>query len=174
MGRTVWDWASKMGAGAVILWFVQRWFGKRDKAVERGQTLVENARPELIPMGNVGSQYVVGLMIENRGTGLARTLRIGFTGVSEIPSIDEVPPGQSRQAATLNVQGAPFFTSADDSRGDICLVYADRYGNEYSLLIPVTRRSRADGTFNMEIHTRDYKTLAPKLSKARLRGIGGV
>ncbi len=32
--QTVWDWASKMGLGGLVVWLVQRWFNKRDKAAK--------------------------------------------------------------------------------------------------------------------------------------------
>jgi hypothetical protein len=171
--QTAWDWGSKIGLGGVVVWLIQRWFSKRDKAAERGRALVDGARPELVPMTNLGSQYVVALAVENQGKGVARTLRVGFTGVREIETRDDVPVSQMRQVATLNVRDSPFFTEAHDGRADITLAYADRYDNEYRLTIPVTRRRRDDGGFNMDVHMPEHQNIEPKLSKTRLRKIGG-
>jgi hypothetical protein len=169
---TAWDWGSKIGLGAVGVWLLQRWFGKRDKAVDRGHGRVDAARPELVHVGGVGGQCVVQLQVENRGSGTARTRRIGFTGVEEIATLDEVPVGQARITAGLNVERSPFFTAAHDGCAEIALVYADRYDNEYRLIIPVTRQGRADGGFNMVIDFHHYTNITPKLSKTRLREIG--
>jgi hypothetical protein len=173
-GQTVWDWGSKMGIGGVAVWLLQRWFSKRDKAGERGQARVDAAQPELVPTGNAGTQYVVQLYIENRGSGTARTRSLGFTAVQEIPTLDEVPVGQARLTAGLNVQGSPLFDPASNGQAEIRLVYVDRYDNEYRLLIPVTRQNRADGGFNMAMDWHHYTNIIPKLPKTRLREIGGA
>ena len=171
--RVAWDWASKMGLGGLLVWFVQRWLSKRDKQAERGQQLVDAARPELVATTNLGGQYTVQLNVENRGKGPARTLRMGFTGVAEIEARDEVPGGQTRLTASLNIQGSAFFTEAHEGRAEITVIYADRFDNEYRLILPVTRQKRADGGFNMVIRWLDYKNAGPRLSKKRLREIGG-
>ncbi len=144
-GQTVWDSGSKMGLGAAVVWLLQRWIGKRDKAAERGQARVDAAQPELVPTGNPGGQYVVQLQVENRGSGPARTRCLGFTDVQEIPTPEEIPVGQARVTAPLNVQGSPLFNPTSNGRAEITLVYVDRYESEYRLLIPVTRQRRAEG-----------------------------
>ena len=169
----LWDWL-KISFGGLIGWFLRRWIERRDKAADRGRGLVDDARPELVPTGNFGDQYTVAINVENRGKGTARTLRIGFTGVQEIATRDDVPAGQERLTARLNVQGSPFFTEAHNGHGEITLVYADRFGNEYSLIIPVARQKRADGGFNMVFDWTNYSTIEPTLTKKRLREIGRI
>jgi len=170
----LWDWFSKVGIGGLIGWFVRRWFERRDKAADRGRQLVDDARPELVPVNNLGDRYTVALNVENRGKGTARTLRLGFTGIQEVETRDEVPMQQQRTTARLNVQGSPFFTEAHDGRAEINLVYADRYGNEYRLILPVTRQARADGGFNPVFDWPNYRQVEPKLTKKRLREIGAI
>jgi len=167
-----WDWLSKMGLGGLIGWFVRRWIERRDKAADRGRQLVDDARPELVPRSSLGTQYVVALEIENRGKGTARTLSIGFTGVPAMPTGDDVPASRARQTATLNVQDSPFFTAAHDGHGEVTLVYADRFGNEYSMILPVTRLPRNDGGFNMVFDWHNYRIVEPTRTKRRLREIG--
>jgi hypothetical protein len=170
----LWDWLSKMGLGGLIVWLIQRWIGKRDKAVDRGRQLVDDARPELVPINNLGDRNTVALNVVNRGKGTARTLRLTFTGVQEIETRDEVPVGQQRTTARLNVQGSPFFTQGRDGRAEITLVYADRYRSEYRLILPVTRQPRADGGFNPAFDFTNYRHVEPKLTKRTLREIGAI
>lgn len=158
---------------AAIAWWIKRFVDARDGAISRGREMVADARPRLVPMTNSGTQYVLALTVENHGQGVARTRRVGFTGVPEIDTVDEVPFNQARQVATLNVQGSPFFTPAHDGHGEITLVYADLFDNEYRLTIPVTRQPRADGTFNMVVQRNGHQNVGPTLTKKRLREIGG-
>jgi len=173
VGATTWDWGSKIGLGAVALWLIQRWFSQRDKAAERGRALVDSARPRLVPTNNSGTQYILSLTVENHGHDVARTRRVGFTGVPEINTVDEIPVNQGRQLATLGVQGSPLFDPAHDGHAEITLVYIDLFDNEYRLTIPVTRQLRADGTFNMVIQWNGHQNVSPTLTKKRLRKIGG-
>ncbi len=71
--------------------------------VQRGRQIVDDARPERVPMKNLGSQDIVQLNVENRGKGQSRTRRLGFTGVPVIETRDEAPVGQSRLTARFNV-----------------------------------------------------------------------
>jgi hypothetical protein len=174
--QVIWDWGSKIGLGGVAVWLVQRWISQRDKAAERGRSLVDDASPELVPLGNRGDQYTIELEVRNQGKGVARTLRLGFPGYADYATRVEVPVGAIGRTGGLDVRNSPFFTERDNERAghaEIALAYADRYGNEYRLVIPVERQRRDDGGFNMDIRRRDYQTVAAKLTKKRLRKIGG-
>jgi hypothetical protein len=168
----VWDWASKMGLGGLTLWLAQRWLATRDKAVERGRQLVDDARPELEPLTNAGGQYSIALTLENRGKGTASVRRIGFTGVQAIETKTKVPAGRRGTLPEYHVHSSPFFTREHGGDATIAVVYADRFGNEYSLSIPVTRTPRADSGFNMVLHFSRSDTRGPTLSKKHLRKIG--
>jgi len=173
IGQTMWDWGSKMGIGGVVVWLLQRWFGKRDEAAKRGWERVDAAQPELGPRTNHGGQYVVQLEVVNRGHGPARTRRLGFTDIQEVATRDEIPVGQARLTVELNVQGSSLFNPESNGEAQITLVYVDKYENEYRHLIPVTRQTRADGGFSMAMDLHNYTNKPPVLSKARLREIGG-
>jgi len=173
IGQTLWEWGTKLGLGGVGGWWLKRLLDQRDRAVERGRARVDAAQPELAPRNNHGTQYVVQLEVENRGKGPARTRRLGFTGVQEVATLDEIPAGQARITAALNVQGSPLFDPASDGHAEITLVYVDKYENEYRLRIPVMRAPRADGGFNMVIDWHNVTNETPTPSKARLREIGG-
>jgi len=173
VAQTAWDWGGKIGLGAGAFWLIQRWISQRDKSAERGRALVDAAHPELVPTTNFGGQHSVQVNVRNDGIGPARTLRIAFTGVPEIATVDNVPVGQERVTTPLNVRGSPLFDPAYHGQAEITLIYADRYNNEYRLTIPVTRQPRADGGFNMVIDWHNYKNVPPNLTKKRLREIGG-
>jgi hypothetical protein len=50
-----------------------------------------------------------------------------------------------KQIGGLDARNSPFFTATNDDRAgsaEITVVYADRYSNEYQLMIPVQRQRR--------------------------------
>jgi hypothetical protein len=180
MGEEAWQfirqWARELGGigliVAVLGWWLKRRIENRDQTVERGQRLVDEARPELEPVNNAGTHYQIALTVRNRGRDTARTLRIGFTGVPDIKSVDNVPVGEDRAMATLAIQGSPLFDAAQEGQATITVTYADKYGNEYELRIPVTRQPRAAGRFNPAIHWHEFTYKTPSLARRRLRQIG--
>jgi len=171
VGRIASDWPGKVGLGGIAGWFLQRWIGGRDKLADRGQHLVDEARPDLMPTGGTGTQHAVSFNVRNDGKGTAFLRRLEMTGVAPVECVGQLPPGKLAGTPQLHVQGAPLYDPAQSGQAAVTLSYADRFDNEYQLTVPVTRTPRADGGFNPAIDWQNFKTIGPTLSKARLRRI---
>jgi hypothetical protein len=161
--------------GGVIGWFLQRWIGYRDKAVDRGRDKLESARPEVVPVGvpmNVGTRRATA-HVRNRGLGTARDVRVTFTGSAATGRVNEIESGREAQTGEMELSDAPFFRQAPTEPAQLTVSFENRFGDKYSVVLPVRQESRADGGFNMLPEWGQHRLIEPKLSKKRLREIGG-
>src|SRR5438093_7307204 len=89
--RSVWDSGGQLGLGGLFGWYLKRWFGDRDKAVDRGRAKLDAARPEVVPVAspmNAASRRAI-IELRNRGRGSARDVRVTFTGSVAIGRVNE-------------------------------------------------------------------------------------
>jgi hypothetical protein len=176
---TIWDWVGKLGigsmAGGLGGWFLQRWIGSRDKAVERGRERVQAVTPEIVPVGCVmDGNHRGNIQLRNRGRGAAREVRVTFSGSSAIARVAEIEPGP-REISTrdVNFGDSAFFHQIQNVPGELKVACRDKFGNEHVVTVPVEQEPRPGGGFNMLPKWSSYQHIVPKLSKKRLREIGG-
>jgi hypothetical protein len=178
LAHTVWDWGSKMGLGGLVValvgWFLRRRLDERDKAVERGRASLRDARPEVVPIGGAFMGDHRGTFrLHNRGPGAARGIRVTFPGAKAEGHINDIDAGHRRDTPEVDFSDSTFFRTALPAPAELTVRYQDRYGNEYSVTLPVRQEQRADGRFHMLPEWGNYRVIEPKLTDKRLREMGG-
>jgi hypothetical protein len=133
------------------------------KRIDRGRKLVDDARPELVFRGLVGTRLSGYMTLENVGVGVARNIRMSFSGSGGLAAGDDVGLGVIGKSRELQYGDSPFFRIAQAEPAHFTVLYADRLGNDYTLRVPVRQAPRADGEFNMGMDTTQYTTAAPRL-----------
>lgn len=171
--QVIWDWGSKLGLGGAAFWLIQRWFGARDKAVDRGRSRIEDARPEVIPttgvfLGDGRGQFT----LTNRGRGTAQDINVTFTGSTALGRVPELGPGQRRDTSEMRMGDSPFFRERLTEDAELTVRYRDRFGNDYVVRLPIAQDQR-DGRFNILPRWGGHRIGEPSLTKNRLREIGG-
>lgn len=159
-----------MGLGGILGWLAKTFWSSYQKRVERGRNLIEQARPELVPLGwSTGSSAGVGrVRVKNRGTGVARSLCLTLSQCSREATGGEIRPDQEGETEELYFEDQPFYLRQQEDPLNLTITYVDRFGNPYKTTIPVSQRPRADGNFNIDIHWDRYQSEAPKmLSRTR-------
>jgi hypothetical protein len=182
VGTLAWEWGSKLGipalAGGGILWLIRSWITGRDKALDQGRGRVEAARPEVIPTGSGFTDVGRGSWtLRNRGPGIARDIRVSFTGSANIVRLREIEPDSDRRTREPRtpehaIEDSSFFAEAWQTPATLTVRYKDRFANEYVTALAVRQQPRADGRFNMTVDWDNPRVTAPEISKQRLREIG--
>lgn len=174
VGQTAWDWGSKMGLGGVIGWFLQRWFGARDRAVDRGRALVADARPDVVPTTDsvFMGDHRARIHLRNDGPGAARDIRVTFTGSGAEAGVPEIGAGQSHDAPEMKLSDSPFFHQKLSEPAKLTVTFKDRFQNEYKVELSVQQERRNDGEFNPLPEWGQRHVTGPRLTKRRLREIG--
>ena len=171
--QLVWDWGSKMGLGGLALWLIQRWTGSRDKALERGRQRIEEATPEIVSMNcTFTGDHHGTFTLRNRGSGIARDIRVGFTGSRNVARLHEIETDRTAETPDVSFADAPFFRQPLVEPAQLTVSFKDRYGTEYIVTLEVKQEGRADGRYNMAPAWREPNYSKPKLSKKLLREIG--
>jgi len=175
VGKTAWDRGGQLGVGGLLGWLLRRWVGSRDKALDRGRSLVDEARPEVIPTG--GSFTYAGggsWTLDNRGPGTAYDVCVTFTDSTRTTRLPEVLARPPRHVHTpdVDLSDSTFFRELWTTRAELTVSYKDRYGIEYVTTLPVQQESRAGGGFNMRPDWGRHRLTPPKIAKKRLREIG--
>ena len=176
LGQTAWDWGSKMGLGGLLVgvgsWLLRRKIGERDKAVERGRDLVKEARPEVVIDSSAFAQHRGSFQLHNRGPGHARNVEVMFTGSRGMARVREVPSGARPLTPEVDFGDSSFFREAGIGLAELTVSCENRFGDKYSVVLPVHQEHRADGRFNMLPQWGQHRVLEPKPTKKRLREIG--
>ena len=176
--RSAWDWGGQLGLGGLVGWYLNRWLGHRDQAADRGRELVRSAQPEVVP--TMESVFIrdgrAHLNLRNRGPGVARRIRVTFTGAAAEARVNEIESGHARDAPGMQLADAPFFRDHLATPAELRVDFQDRHGLDYTVLLPVQQEHRADGSgFDMRPIWGDHRLIGPKkLTKKRLREIGGA
>jgi len=168
----VWDLLGKMGVGGLLAWAAKTLWDSAQRRIERGRRLVDEARPELLPRRWLGSQQNGRLHLENVGRGLARNLRVTFSGSNAVASGGEVAPGTTADSRELALGDSLFFRAPQVEPAHFTVLYEDRFRNDYKLILPVTQAPRADGEFNMAFDFTWYQTEEPRLGRRALYRLG--
>lgn len=164
LGSRWWDvLIVKLGAGAVVFGLIAWAWKGLNKRKERGRTLVDEARPDLAPVGNTSPRGQWQIKVENLGPGRAFKLRLRFTGTPGEATGGEVAPGKKEETQVLDVTQNPALTTAQPGLV-LTIIYADRFGNDYEVALPVAQNPRADGAFNLDIPSwTAYQAKGPEL-----------
>ena len=133
------------------------------KRADRGRKLVDDARPELVPGGLVGTRLSGYMTLENVGVGVARNIRMSFSGSGGLATGGDVGPRVIGKSRELQYGDSPFFRVAQAEPAYFTVLYADRLGNDYTLRVPVRQDPRADGEFNMGMDLTQYTNIPPQL-----------
>lgn len=170
------EWVSRVGIWAVcvaILGWLSKvlWSSFWDR-VNRGRALVDQAKPELRPLGWSGFDWRGYVRVKNEGQGIAKHLRLRLSGCSREAPGGEVRPGEEGHTAELAFDEQPFALTRLDEPLSLMIEYSDKYGNGYSLIVPVTQYQRNDGRFNLNTSWGSYEIRNPSLSRLVLWKIG--
>ena len=164
LGSRWWDLLIvKLGAGALVLAVITgawAWFSRRK---DRGRDLIDTARPDLVPVGNMSPRGQFCIRVENHGPGRAHNLRLRFTGTPGEASGGDLAPGKTGITQTLDVSQNPALSTAQESLA-LTVVCADRFGNDYTVALPVAQTLRADRAYNLDVPSWNaYQATAPSL-----------
>jgi hypothetical protein len=138
-------------------------WGYIQKRADRGRKLVDEARPELVPGGLVGSRQSGYLTLENIGAGAARNIRASFSGSGGLAAGGDIGPGVIGRSRELQYGDSPFFRVKQAEPARFTVLYTDRLGNDYTLTIPLELEPRADGEFNMGFDWSKFTNTGPHL-----------
>lgn len=169
---TIMDWVQKLGIGGALGWLAKTAWSSFGARIKRGRTLVDQARPELLPLGWEGSNWQGRVRLKNVGPGVARQLRLRLSSCSREERGGEVQPRQEGHTAELFFEDQPIFLEKQKNSLWLTIIYADKYGNDYSTMIPVEQYKRDDGRYNLRILWGAYKIEQPLLSWLSLWKIG--
>ena len=159
----MWKWIVTGGAGLVAL----RWLGKAGwesikSRIERGRRRVEEARPELIPLGGTTPRLQIGVRLENRGRGAARNTRVRFTGTRGEAIDGEIAAGAIGLSGNLDTSANPAYRVRQDNLL-LTVLYADRFGNDYTVTVRAAQTPRADEQYNVDFPWTQYQHHEPRL-----------
>jgi hypothetical protein len=111
-------------------------------------------------------------MLRNRGLGIALDVRVSFTGSAAISRIAQIEAGQAPLLPEVNLSDAPFFHKASE-QGEFRIRFNDRFGAEYEVVLPVQQELKGDRRIDPLPTYGTPRVIEPRISKKRLREIGG-
>ena len=175
-GVSLWEairnWAGKLGLAGMVGWLAKTFWSSYQKRMDRARMLVDQARPDLEPLGWQGSNWSGRVRMRNKGTGTAHDMRLTLSHCLGHASGGEIQPGEEGLTAELYFKDQPFFQERQEGAAGLTIIYADRFGNTYKTIIPVGQHQRADGRFNMDVQWHDYRVERPNIRRQDLWKIG--
>ncbi len=162
-----------MGLGGIAGWFANVFWSSYQKRIDRGREKVDEARPELIPLGSGGSfGQSICVRLRNAGRGVARDITLTLSHCAGEPRSAEIHPGEEGLTGTLYYQDQPFGLERQEEPTNLTVSYTDRFGNTYKTIIPVGQQQRAAGGFQLQVDWGDYVLQEPTLSRQDFWKIG--
>ena len=168
------DWIAKLGLGSMVGWFANNLWRSYQKRIDRGRKLVDEDRPELVPLGwTTGSSFAIGrVRLKNQGDGIAQDISLALTGCKRVARDSKIQPGEEGVTAELDFEDQPFTLEEQPTTCYFTIHYSDKFGNDYVLTIPASQDKRDDGKFNLNAEWNNYRTNEPTISNRSLWKIG--
>jgi hypothetical protein len=105
---------------------------------------------------------------------VARSLCLTLSRCSKEAKDGEIQPGEEGLTEELSFEDQPIYRQEQGGKLELVITYVDKFENDpYKTIIPVSQRHRDDGNYNIDIHWKDYKIEAPKISLCTRWRIGG-